>query len=168
MSNAKAIIKDKKLQKSFLNLQYLAYIFIVIVLILGVGFTTYAGVKGYMSDKSLGKYFTWLPVFYIVTFMIVWGILDVLKMLENLKNGNIFTIENATLLKTIDKKLIFTLLFSIISNVVMTLLGVNEVMILLLWIVFCGFILAGHILVHPLAILVEKSAEMRLEMELTI
>lgn len=60
------------------------------------------------------------------------------------------------------------MLFSVIVNIVMTLAEMHNFQFLIIWILFIFFLLAGHILVNPLALLVEKSADLQLEMDLTI
>lgn len=163
------MLKDEKIEKSLLNLEYLAYVFLICVTTIGFGVTTYFGYKFYIDKTmALAGIILWEIIFYTITIMIILGIKDVLKLLRNLKTGNIFTFENANILKTIDKKLIFTLLFSLIANIIMVILNWNSIALLAIWIVFISFILAGHILVNPLAFLVERSAEMQIEMDLTI
>lgn len=163
------IFEDKKIQKSLLNLKYLAYIFLIIAAIAGFVLTTTFGYKLYRDKQmELIQYILWELIFYVTTFMIMWGIVDVLKLLKNLRNGNIFTFENSNIIKNIDKKLVFTLFFSIISNIIMLLLNYHYYPLLIIWFVYISFILAAHILVRPLSLLVEKSAEMQLEMDLTI
>ena len=94
--------------------------------------------------------------------------MDVLKLMNNLLAGKIFTFDNANLIKVIDKKLVATLIFTIIANVVMLLLDITHPSLMILWFGFILFILAAHIIVKPLSLLVEKSAELQIEMELTI
>ena len=60
----------------------------------------------------------WLIISYVVSFMVIWGIYDVIRLLNNLYKGNIFTYENADILKIIDKKIIFTIIFDLISNTI--------------------------------------------------
>lgn len=162
---------DEQMQKSLLNLKYLAYLFIFIVVAVGVGCNTYFGYQIIQSEKY-DKYIVhtigWMISIYFVTFMIILGIKDVLLMLKNLSKGNIFTHENAEILRRVDKKLLVTLIFSIIINIIMAIAGFSNIEFMFLWLVFIGFLLAGHILVNPLALLVEKSADMQLEMDLTI
>lgn len=162
---------DEKMQKSLLNLKYLAYLFILIVVIVGVGFNSYFGYKLLASEKY--KSFSvhtiaWMAAIYFVAIMILLGIKDVLIMLTNLSKGNIFTHENAEILRRVDKKLLITLIFSIIVNMIMAIAGFTSFQFMFLWLVFISFLLAGHILVNPLALLVEKSADMQIEMDLTI
>lgn len=160
---------DKKTQKSILNLKYTAYLFVLATVILGFVvsiFVAFNYSKIYPEMKL--KIFMWVPVIYIVAIMIIWGILDVLKLLNNLYVGNIFTYDNSEILKRIDKKIIFTIIFSVIINVVMFLASFHHPVFLLVWLIFIIFLIAGHILVNPLALLVEKSADLQIEMELTI
>lgn len=165
----KKIFEDKKIKKSLLNLKYLAYFFLISVIILGFGVTTYFGYKLYNENSIELKYIImWEVIFYITTIMIVLGIKDVLSLLSNLDRGNIFTIDNAEILRKIDKKLLFTLFFSLIINIIMVIINNHHPGFLAVWLVFIMFILAGHILVKPLSLLVEKSAEMKIEMDLTI
>lgn len=161
-------ILDKKMKKSIYSLKYLAMIFIVLVVMACVAVT-------YMALRDTGKFpemkeyvYPWLGIGYVVAFMIVWGILDVIKLINNLIAGEIFTHNNANIIKTIDKKLVATLIFSIVSNIVMFLVNITHPTIIMLWFGFILFILAAHIIVKPLSLLVEKSAELQIEMELTI
>ena len=159
---------DKKMKKSIYSLKYLAVIFIVLVAIACI-FVTYQAVKDLSYFPGLKRYvYPWLAIGYTVSFMIVWGILDVLKLMNNLVAGKIFTFDNANLIKVIDKKLVATLIFTIIANVVMLLLDITHPSLMILWFGFILFILAAHIIVKPLSLLVEKSAELQIEMELTI
>lgn len=159
---------DKKMKKSIYSLKYLAIIFIVLVAIACI-FVTYQAVKDLSYFPGLKRYvYPWLAIGYTVSFMIVWGILDVLKLMNNLLAGKIFTFYNANLIKVIDKKLVATLIFTIIANVVMLLLDITHPSLMILWFGFILFILAAHIIVKPLSLLVEKSAELQIEMELTI
>ncbi|MFM1525564.1 MULTISPECIES: DUF2975 domain-containing protein [Helcococcus] len=160
---------DHKMKKSLLNIKYLAYLFMILVLFSGIGVSTYYGYKVILKDKSnQSMIIIWLAIIYFVSFMVTIGIKDVLKMLDNLQNGNVFTHENAKIIRIIDKKILFTLLFSVIVNIVMTLADMHNFQFLIIWILFIFFLLAGHILVNPLALLVEKSADLQLEMDLTI
>lgn len=161
-------ILDKKMKKSIYSLKYLAMIFIVLVVMACVAVT-------YMTLRDTGKFpemkeyvYPWLFIGYFVAFMIVWGIMDVIKLIDNLVAGEIFTHKNADIIKTIDKKLVVTLIFSIIANIVMLLVNITHPTIIMLWFGFILFILASHIIVKPLSLLVEKSAELQIEMELTI
>ncbi|MGY3776494.1 DUF2975 domain-containing protein [Helcococcus sueciensis] len=159
---------DKKMKKSIYSLKYLAIIFIVLVAIACI-FVTYQAVKDLSYFPELKRYvYPWLAIGYTVSFMIVWGILDVLKLMNNLLAGKIFTFDNANLIKVIDKKLVVTLIFTIIANIVMLLLDITHPSLMILWFGFILFILAAHIIVKPLSLLVEKSAELQIEMELTI
>ena len=160
---------DKKTKKSLLNLKYLSYIFVFATIALGYIVSTYTAYRllGTYSELKT-QIILWLIISYVVSFMIIWGIYDVIRLLNNLYKGNIFTYENADILKIIDKKIIFTIIFSTIANVVMTLLNGNPIWFLLVWFVFIIFLVVGHILVYPLALLVRKSADLQIEMELTI
>lgn len=162
---------DEKMQKSLLNLKYLAYLFIFIVIIVGVGCNIYFGMeilKSYKYEEYVIHTITWMISILFVSFMIILGIKDVLIMLNNLSKGNIFTHENAEILRRVDKKLLITLIFSIIINIIMAIAEFTNIQFMFVWFVFIGFLLAGHILVNPLALLVEKSADMQIEMDLTI
>lgn len=159
---------DKKMKKSIYSLKYLAMIFIFLVVITCV-VVTYLAINNLDKFPELKVYvFPWMFIGYVVAFMIVWGILDVLKLMNNIINGEIFTYNNANLIKKIDKKLVGTLIFSIISNIVMVLLDTTHPSVMLLWFGFILFILAAHIIVKSLSLFVEKSAELQIEMELTI
>ncbi len=159
---------DKKMKKSIYSLKYLAIIFIVLVAIACI-VVTFQAVKDVSHFPEIKEYvYPWLAIGYTVSFMIVWGILDVLKLMNNLVAGKIFTFDNANLIKVIDKKLVATLIFTIIANVVMLLLDITHPSLMILWFGFILFILAAHIIVKPLSLLVEKSAELQIEMELTI
>lgn len=163
------MLSDKKTQKSILNLKFIAYLFIFAAVVLGFIVSVIVAleyIEVYPEYKT--QIFMWVPVIYIVAMMIIWGVLDVLKLLNNLYHGNIFTYENAKILKRIDKKLIFTILFAIIINVIMFLISWHHPGFLLIWLIFIIFLIAGHVLVNPLSLLVEKSADLQLEMELTI
>lgn len=164
------ILKDKNLQKSLINLKYLAYFVIGAVVFFGFGVFTYYAIDLYNNPKIgngvIALY--WIPIVYIVSVLIILGLLDVLKIITNLSQGNIFTFENASLLKKIDKLLITNLIFSLIVNTVMVLANWHFYGFLLIWVIYMAFLLIGHVLVASLSILVEKSAEMRLEMDLTI
>ena len=46
------MIKDEKIEKSLLNLEYLAYVFLICVTTIGFGVTTYFGYKFYI-DKTM-------------------------------------------------------------------------------------------------------------------
>ena len=166
--NISSNILDKKMKKSIYSLKYLAIIFIALVCIACV-IVTYLFVKDASAYPEIKEYvYPWMFIGYVVAFMIVWGILDVIKLIDNLFVGEIFTYENANIIKTIDKKLVSTLIFSIVSNIVMLLVNITHPSIMLLWFGFILFILAAHIIVKPLSLLVEKSAELQIEMELTI
>lgn len=163
------MLLDKKTKKSLLNLKFIAYLFMIAAFILGFAVSIIVALeysKIYPEIKQ--KIFSWIPVVYIVSFMIIWGVLDVLKLLSNLYNGNIFTHENAKIIRRIDNKLVFTILFSLVANIIMYLISWHHPGFLLVWLIFVIFLIAGHVLVNPLALLVEKSAELQLEMELTI
>lgn len=161
-------ILDKKMKKSIYSLKYLAIIFIVLVALACIA-VTYLAITELKRYEDLEKfYYPWLFIGYFVAFMIVWGILDVIKLIDNLVAGEIFTHKNADIIKTIDKKLVVTLIFSIIANIVMLLVNITHPTIIMLWFGFILFILASHIIVKPLSLLVEKSAELQIEMELTI
>lgn len=161
-------IFNKKMKKSLFNLKYLAMIFILLVITACV-VVTYLGLKEIEVNENLKTYYyPWFAIGYVVSFMIIWGILDVIKLMNNLIQGKIFTFTNANLIKIIDKKLITTLIFSIIANVVMLLADITHPAIMFAWFMFIMFILAAHIIVKPLSLLVEKSAQLQIEMELTI
>lgn len=161
-------ILDKKMKKSIYSLKYLAIIFIVLVALACIA-VTYLAITELKKYEDLEKfYYPWLFIGYFVAFMIVWGIMDVIKLIDNLVAGEIFTHKNADIIKTIDKKLVVTLIFSIIANIVMLLVNITHPTIIMLWFGFILFILASHIIVKPLSLLVEKSAELQIEMELTI
>lgn len=160
---------DKKTQKSLLNLKYLSYLFVLATILLGFissSYIAYRLIGAYSELKT--QTIMWLIISYIVSFMIIWGIHDVIRLLNNLYQGNIFTYTNADILDVIDKKIIFTIIFSIVANVVMTLINGSPIWFLLVWFVFIIFLVVGHILVYPLALLVRKSADLQIEMELTI
>lgn len=161
-------ILDKKMKKSIYSLKYLAIIFIVLVALACIA-VTYLAITELKKYEDLERfYYPWLFIGYFVAFMIVWGIMDVIKLIDNLVAGEIFTHKNADIIKTIDKKLVVTLIFSIIANIVMLLVNITHPTIIMLWFGFILFILASHIIVKPLSLLVEKSAELQIEMELTI
>lgn len=160
---------DIKTKKSILKLKYLAYTFIAIVVLIGFIVSLIFGLNiGKAHPDFKFQSYSWIAIFYVVSFMIIWGILDVIKLLNNLYKGNIFTYENADLIKIIDKKIIFTTMFSIIVNLIMLFINGNPFWFFLIWIIFITFLVVGHIIVNPLALIVEKSADMHLEMELTI
>lgn len=162
-------ILDKKTKKSLLNLKYMAYIFILLTFVVGfIGSVLVSRDLAKRYEEFSSGLIAWVAIVFVVSFMIIWGILDVLKLLNNLYAGNIFTHENASIIRKIDKKIIFTIIFSIIVNVVMALMNWHPVWFLLVWLMLIVFLLLGHILVNPLALIVEKSAELQLEMELTI
>lgn len=171
MSINNSVFADKKMQKSLLNLRYLAYVFLVIVGVIGFGLSTYYAIELFNKPGHSSNHIyiiAWLLFIFFITIMIFLGINDVIKMLNNLSKGNIFTHENANILKSVDKKLLITLLSSVSFNMIMAIINFHNGAFMLVWLVFIGFILAGHVIVSPLALLVEKSAEMQIEMELTI
>lgn len=160
---------DSKIRKSIISLRYMAYIMIAVILFVGVGISTYQGLNIIQQyNTEIIKTISWLVVFYITTILIILGIKDVLRLLKNLEKDNIFTYENADIIKRIDNKLLITLFFSIIVNIIFVLAKLHDFNLLIIWIVFTGFILIAHVLVKPLYLLVEKSAEMQIEMDLTI
>ena len=95
---------DKKTKKSLLNLKYLSYIFVFATIALGYIVSTYTAYRllGTYSELKT-QIILWLIISYVVSFMIIWGIYDVIRLLNNLHKGNIFTYENADILKIIDK-----------------------------------------------------------------
>lgn len=160
---------NNEMKKSILNIKYLAYMFNILIIIGGFFASSYLAYRLYNIYSELKIGITlWLIIVYTVSFMILWGVKDVLIILDNLYKGNIFTFENAKIIKRIDNKLVFTLIFSIITNIIMALLNYSPLYIIIIWLIFILFILAGHILVKALGLIVEKSAELQIEMELTI
>ena len=82
---------DKKTKKSLLNLKYLSYIFVVATIGLGFIFSTYTACKLLVSYSELKtQTIMWLIISYVVSFMVIWGIYDVIRLLNNLYKGNIF------------------------------------------------------------------------------
>lgn len=167
--NRKFSFSDTKIKKSIISLRYMAYTMIFVIFFLGIGVSTYQGINIIQQYKSQSiKIISWLIVFYTTTIFIILGIKDVLRLLANLEKDNIFTYENANIIKRIDNKLLITLFFSVIINIVFVLAEIHDFNLLIIWGVFTGFILIAHVLVKPLYLLVEKSAEMQIEMDLTI
>lgn len=167
--DSKFSFSDKKIRKSILSLKYLAYIFMAIVVVLGFGLSTYEGIKIIESTPVHTLMIVlWLLVYYTSSILVILGIKDVINLLTNLENDNIFTYENSNILKKIDNKLVISLVFSIIINFIFALLNFHTFSLLIAWILYIGFLLVGHVLVNPLQLLVEKSAEMQIELDLTI
>ncbi|MGF0040158.1 DUF2975 domain-containing protein [Peptoniphilaceae bacterium SGI.131] len=157
------------MERSLKKLKYLAYILMIVLFFIGFIFSTYAGFKLVDGDKKLYlAQAVWTLSIYIVFTLILLGIRDIVRVLNNIEEGNIFKDQTVVLLEKIDNKLVINSIFSFLINVIMFFFGTHHIIFLIVWMIFVSFLVVCHLVVKPLILIVKKSVELQLEMELTV
>lgn len=150
-------------------LRYCCYFICVAIALITYVFAPIEGNRIVDGDPNfyLGQ-IQWTAVIFVIGAMVIYGIYIITEIFRSIEAGNIFTMENAEKLKKVDKLIIWALCVSLAANLYFAIVGPHHPGFVIMWLAFIIFLVLCHLVIKPLYMIVLKSAEMKLELDLVV
>ncbi len=110
----------------------------------------------------------WMVLVFVLGALGIYGLYLLVRLLGRIEDGNIFTRDNAAALRKMDKVVLWGLYVALALDLTLVLLLNFEITLFLFGMMFTLFLLIGHLILKPLAEVVDRSAELQEDLDLTV